>query len=58
MKKVGQLPNLDGMKSEVICQKAHKDAYTQVFLLTGCKINTFRIGMYRFIEIHDFENTA
>jgi L-seryl-tRNA(Ser) seleniumtransferase len=26
MKKVGQLPNLEGMKSEVICQKAHKDA--------------------------------
>ncbi|HQS50691.1 MAG: selenocysteine synthase [Sphingobacteriales bacterium 17-39-43] len=40
MKKVGQLPNLEGMKSEVICQRAHKDAYTQAFLLTGCKIIT------------------
>lgn len=40
MKKVGQLPNLEGMKSEVICQKAHKDAYTQAFVITGCKIIT------------------
>jgi uncharacterized pyridoxal phosphate-dependent enzyme len=40
MKKVGQLPNLEGMKSEVICQRAHKDPYTQAFLILGCKIIT------------------
>ena len=40
MQKVGQLPHLEGtgMKSEVICQKAHDDAYNQAFKITGCKM--------------------
>ena len=38
--KVKQLPHLDGsgMKSEVICQKAHDIDYNHAFLNTGCKI--------------------
>lgn len=39
-KKVEQLPHLEGtgMKSEVICQKAHDIGYNHAFLNTGCKI--------------------
>ena len=39
-KKVEQLPHLDGsgMKSEVICQKAHDIVYNHAFRNTGCKI--------------------
>lgn len=40
MKKVAQLPNVDGMKSEVICQKSHRDPYVQAFIVAGCKIVT------------------
>jgi len=38
--KVKQLPHLEGsgMKSEVICQKAHDIDYNHAFLNTGCKI--------------------
>lgn len=40
MEKVMQLPKLEGtgMKSEVICQKSHNDAYNQAFRITGCKM--------------------
>lgn len=40
LKKVEQLPHLEGtgMKSEVICQKAHDMVYNHAFLNTGCKI--------------------
>lgn len=40
MKKVGMLPHLEGtgLKSEVICQKAHSDAYNHAFKITGCTI--------------------
>jgi uncharacterized pyridoxal phosphate-dependent enzyme len=39
-KKVEQLPHLEGsgMKSEVICQKAHDIVYNHAFRNTGCKI--------------------
>jgi uncharacterized pyridoxal phosphate-dependent enzyme len=39
-KKVEQLPHLEGsgMKSEVICQKAHHIGYNHAFVNTGCKI--------------------
>src|SRR5438874_2763992 len=39
-KKVEQLPHLDGtgMKSEVICQKAHDIAYNHAFRNTGCNM--------------------
>jgi uncharacterized pyridoxal phosphate-dependent enzyme len=39
-KKVGQLPQLEGsgMKSEVICQKAHDIGYNHAFVNTGCKV--------------------
>jgi uncharacterized pyridoxal phosphate-dependent enzyme len=39
-KKVPQLPHLEytGMKSEVICQKAHDIGYNQALTNTGCKI--------------------
>jgi len=39
-KKVAQLPHLEytGMKSEVICQKAHDIGYNQALTNTGCKI--------------------
>lgn len=39
-KKVELLPHLDGtgMKSEVICQKAHDIVYNHAFQNTGCKI--------------------
>jgi L-seryl-tRNA(Ser) seleniumtransferase len=42
IKKVGQLPYLEGtgMKSEVICQKAHNDPYNHAFKITGCKVTT------------------
>lgn len=38
--KVRQLPHLEGtgMKSEVICQRAHDITYNHAFLNTGCKI--------------------
>ena len=40
--KVGQLPHLEGtgMKSEVICQKAHDIAYNHALMNTGCKMVT------------------
>ncbi len=39
-KKVEELPNLayTGMKSEVICQNAHKIVYTHALTNTGCKM--------------------
>ncbi len=39
-KKVEKLPHLEGsgMKSEVICQKAHDIVYNHAFMNTGCKI--------------------
>jgi L-seryl-tRNA(Ser) seleniumtransferase len=39
-KKVEQLPHLEGtgMKSEVICQKAHEIGYNHAFMNTGCKV--------------------
>ncbi|MFD2599604.1 selenocysteine synthase [Sphingobacterium corticis] len=39
-KKVTQLPHLEGtgMKSEVICQKAHDIVYNQALKNTGCKV--------------------
>jgi L-seryl-tRNA(Ser) seleniumtransferase len=39
-KKVEQLPHLDGtgMKSEVICQKAHQIVYNHALKNTGCKL--------------------
>jgi len=38
--KAEQLPHLEGtgMKSEVICQKAHEIVYNHAFLNTGCKM--------------------
>lgn len=40
LKKVEALPHLEGtgMKSEVICQKAHDIVYNHAFINTGCKI--------------------
>ena len=40
LKKVEQLPHLEGsgMKSEVICQKAHDIVYNHALTNTGCKI--------------------
>jgi len=39
-KKVEQLPHLEGtgMRSEVICQKAHAIGYNHAFMNTGCKV--------------------
>lgn len=37
-KKVSQLPNLDGMKSEVIVQKTHNHAYVHALTNTGVNI--------------------
>src|SRR5688500_17214710 len=39
-KKIEQLPHLEatGMKSEVICQKAHEIVYNHALKNTGCKI--------------------
>ena len=37
-KKVSQLPNLEGMKSEVIVQKAHNQGYVHALTNTGVKI--------------------
>lgn len=37
-KKVAQLPNLEGMKSEVISQKAHNQGYVHALTNTGVKI--------------------
>lgn len=37
-KKVMQLPNVDGMKSEVILQKAHANGYHQALTNTGAKL--------------------
>jgi L-seryl-tRNA(Ser) seleniumtransferase len=41
-KKVEQLPHLEGtgMKTEVICQKAHDIVYNHALINTGCKIVT------------------
>jgi len=38
--KVAQLPHLEGtgMRSEVICQKAHEIGYNHAFMNTGCKM--------------------
>jgi uncharacterized pyridoxal phosphate-dependent enzyme len=38
IKKVAQLPNLEGMKSEVISQKAHNTGYVHALTNTGVKI--------------------
>jgi L-seryl-tRNA(Ser) seleniumtransferase len=38
MKKVAQLPNLEGIKSEVIVQKTHNHAYVHALTNTGIKI--------------------
>jgi hypothetical protein len=38
MKKVEQLPNLEGIKSEVIVQKAHNHGYVHAVTNTGVKI--------------------
>jgi L-seryl-tRNA(Ser) seleniumtransferase len=38
MKKVAQLPNLDGIKSEVLVQKAHNHGYVHALTNTGVKI--------------------
>lgn len=38
MKKVAQLPNLAGMKSEVIVQKSHNSGYVHALTNTGVKI--------------------
>ena len=38
MKKVAQLPNLEGIKSEVIVQKTHNHAYVHALTNTGVKI--------------------
>lgn len=38
MKKVAQLPNLEGIKSEVIVQKNHNHAYVHALTNTGVKI--------------------
>lgn len=37
-KKVAQLPNLEGMKSEVIVQKSHNEGYVHALTNTGVKI--------------------
>jgi uncharacterized pyridoxal phosphate-dependent enzyme len=37
-KKVAQLPNLEGMKSEVITQKSHNEGYVHALRLTGIKL--------------------
>ncbi len=38
MKKVAQLPNLDGMKSEIIVQKTHNTGYVHALTNTGINI--------------------
>lgn len=38
MKKVAQLPDLEGMKSEVLVQKAHNQGYVHALTNTGIKI--------------------
>lgn len=38
MKKVANLPHLDGMKSEVLVQKAHNEGYVHALTNTGVKI--------------------
>lgn len=38
LKKVAQLPNLEGMKSEVIVQKAHNQSYIHALTNTGIKL--------------------
>ena len=38
MKKVAQLPNLEGMKSEVLVQKTHNSGYVHALTNTGVKI--------------------
>jgi L-seryl-tRNA(Ser) seleniumtransferase len=38
LKKVAQLPNLEGMKSEVLVQKAHNEGYVHALTNTGVKI--------------------
>jgi seryl-tRNA(Sec) selenium transferase len=38
MKKVAQLPNLEGIKSEVIVQKAHNEGYVHALTNTGVSI--------------------
>jgi uncharacterized pyridoxal phosphate-dependent enzyme len=38
IKKVAQLPNLEGMKSEVIVQKSHNEGYVHALTNTGVKI--------------------
>jgi L-seryl-tRNA(Ser) seleniumtransferase len=38
MKKVAQLPNLEGMKSEVLVQKTHNEGYVHALTNTGIKI--------------------
>lgn len=37
-KKIAQLPNLEGMKSEVIVQKSHNEGYVHALTNTGVKI--------------------
>ena len=38
MKKVAQLPNVEGMKSEVLVQKTHNQGYVHALTNTGVKI--------------------
>jgi uncharacterized pyridoxal phosphate-dependent enzyme len=38
LKRVAQLPNLEGMKSEVIVQKSHNEGYVHALTNTGVKI--------------------
>ena len=37
-KKVAQLPNVEGMKSEVLVQKTHNQGYVHALTNTGVKI--------------------
>jgi L-seryl-tRNA(Ser) seleniumtransferase len=57
-KKVAQLPHLEytGMKSEVICQKAHDIGYNHALTNTGCKI--VQIETVEELEIAVNERTA
>lgn len=55
-KKVGQLPNLEGMKSEVLVQKAHNEGYVHALTNTGVKI--VQVETAEDVEKAAGENTA
>jgi len=55
-KKAGQLPDLTGMKSEVITQKSHNQGYVHALTLTGIKL--IEVETVEDVENAINENTA